>query len=373
MESLRTVNPFKISVVNSSFGRVTTFSTELGQTLKAAVGYRGGVLFATDIKDKKHPFSTVFVHMDTEGANHAYLEADGIMPSFFLSPEGEAFMSIEPYDPDKDMEISIPLFNREEVERPSKGSRPFLGDFVGNFNTFAILYDVNPWDRHKPDKMLAIEFKNGKIKKKNQVKIPLPTNNSIRIQDEHIHLLALEGEKWLHRSIDEKGNILRERWINPTQRFFSQVLCLSFEKESHILQINEGMLFMQIVSPEGVTEDQFLFDIQDPFYNTWPAVLVGPDTYIVKFNNEFGNGWFTMVGRELVEFYYSKGVNGYKNLITGEVFAMEMHELIIFEVVARQENAYAVLFYPYGNTQPKKEQIIVLERTVDTRNAATEH
>ena len=125
MESLRTVNPFKISVVNSSFGRVTTFSTELGQTLKAAVGYREGVLFATDIKDKKHPFSTVFVHMDTEGANHAYLETDGIMPSFFLSPEGRPLCRSN-RTTRQGYGNRNPLFNREEVERPSKGSRPFL-------------------------------------------------------------------------------------------------------------------------------------------------------------------------------------------------------------------------------------------------------
>ena len=82
--------------------------------------------------------------------------------------------------------------------------------------------------------------RNDKIKKKHNIKVPLPRNNKVFIENNEIHLLSTYGNVWLHRQIDELGNLKRERKIKPSQDYFWQILSVSFTKNSYILCEENG-------------------------------------------------------------------------------------------------------------------------------------
>ena len=355
MKNLNKINPFKSTVVKTDFGIITTLVAETKFfSTKDSINYKDETLLAIDV-DGVGAYTSVYTIIDNEGNHESFLEEDGILPKLFLSPENEAFVSVSPYDPDNDLFISIPIFNRENIEMPKK-NRAFLGKFIDTVKQFSIIYDVDIWSDTKPDKLLAIEFQNGVIKKKHNVKIPLPRDNKVFIADNEIHLLANNGKSWLHRQIDERGNIIRERLIKSNQEYFWEILSLSFEKNSYILCEDEGKISVEIVSENGKCESKELADIGNEFFNTWKPVKISDNTYTTQFNGEFGNGWFTIENDQLLELFYGKDEKGYKNLLTNETLQMDYEDLCIVSINKTTENAYAVVFYPMSND---KELIIV--------------
>jgi len=364
MKSLDKINPFKSTVVKTNFGTVTTLVVDSGITEHGSINIEGKTLLANyvDATDKSYKYRLVYTLIDGEGKHESFLEDEGILPTLFLSPDNEAYVSVQLYHPDKDLEISIPVFNRENTDLP-KENRPFVGEFIGTTKQFSIFYHVDLWSDTKPDKLLAIEFKNGSIKKKHTIKIPLPKKNKIFITANEIHLLAKESNGWLHRQIDETGNTIRERLIRqPNAKFFREILSLSFKKESYILFEKEGRISVEIISSDGKCESKELADIKDGFYTTWQPVKTAEDMYVTRFNNEFGNGWFTIKNGQLLELFYSKGEKGYKNLLTNEVLPMNNEILFISSVNKTTENNYAVVFYPKTDKETKNKKLIVLNR-----------
>ncbi|NDV59308.1 hypothetical protein [Bacteroides sp. 519] len=363
MKKLEEVNPFKSTVVKTDFGTITTLLTESGISEHGSISFESKTLLANYVYAKNETYKLVYTVVDKEGKHESFAENDGILPMLFLSPENEAYVSVVPYDPDKELEISIPVFNRESIDLP-KGSRPFVGKFIGTTKLFSIFYDVDLWSDTKPDKLLAVEFKNGAIKKKHNVKISLPRNNKIFIADNEIHLLANDGKSWLHRQIDEKGNVVRERKIQPTKNCFSEIFNLSFNENSYIWCAKGGEISLEIVSPNGKCESKKLADIGGEFYNTWKPVKISADTYVATFNGDLGNGWFTIKNDQILELFYSKGEKGYKNLLTNEVLQMNNENLCISSVNKTVENGYAVVFYPMTERGIKNKELIILNREI---------
>jgi hypothetical protein len=366
MKNLDKVNPFKSTVVKTDFGIVTTLVAEIGVSSGAmeAIGYKGKTLLANNVDAKErsgHLYNVVYTIIDNEGNHESFIEDDGILPTLFLSPENEVFVSVQPYDPDNDLGISIPVFNRENTETP-KRDRPFLGDFIGTTKQFSILYYADIWSDTKPDKLLAVEFQNGAIKKKHNVKIPLPRNNKIFIADNEIHLLAIDGKVWLHRQIDEKGNVIRERKIQSKQEYFWQILSLSFDRNSYILCEQEGQISVEVISANGKCESKELANIGNEFFNAWKPEKIADDTYVTKFTTEFGNGWFTIKNDQLLELFYGKEVKGYKNLLTNEILEMDNENLSIWSVNKTTENAYSVVLCPSFNSEIINKELIILNR-----------
>lgn len=68
------------------------------------------------------------------------------------------------YHPDKDLDIILPLFDRENLTYP-KPKRPIVGNFMGICHNFSIFHNVDIFSDTKPDKLIAVEFKNDDIKK----------------------------------------------------------------------------------------------------------------------------------------------------------------------------------------------------------------
>ena len=363
MKNLDKVNPFKTSDIKTDFGTVTTMVTEIGLSQHGSINCWDKTLLANYIYAKDETYHLVYTLMDNEGKHESFEEDDGILPKLFLSPNHEPYVSVQPYDPDNDLEISIPVFNRENTDLP-KRNRPFLGDYIGTVKQFSIFFDVDIWSDTKHDKLLAIEFKNEAIKKKHNIKIPMPRENKVFISNNEIHLLTKVEKGWLHRQINESGKILRERLIQSNQKYFWQVLSLSFENVSYILCGQKGRISVEIISAKGECENKELADIGDGFFNTWRPVKIADGTYVIRFNGEFGNGWFTIRNDQLIELFYSKGESGYKNLLANKVLQMNNENLVIASLNKTTDNSYAVVFYPMTDRETKNRELIILNRVI---------
>lgn len=363
MKNIEKIDPFEITVEKTSFGVITTLFTEVEVSAKDSISFGTQSLLTNYIYKENESYNLVYTVVGTDGTIESFVEDDGILPTQFLNPDGENYISLVPYHPDKELEISIPVFNRENVDAP-KGNRPFVGEFIGVSNQFSLFYDVDFWSDTKPDKMLAIEFKNGVVKKKHNINVQLPRDNKIFIENNEIHLLTKEGNSWVHRQIDEKGNEIKQRRFKTISKLFLQILSLSFDKSSYLLAQEKGKISIEMVDENGENARIDLIDIKDPFFNTWRPVKIAEDTFVTRFNGEFGNGWFTTKNDLLLEIFYSKGEKGYKNLLTEEVMELKWDNLVISSINKTQDNSYTVVFYPMTEGPDKNRELIILNRKV---------
>ncbi len=317
---------------------------------------------ANKVYNKDLTYRLVYSTVDVDGKMESYGEYDGILPTLFLSPAGENYVSIVIYDPDKVLEISVPVFDRERLERPKSG-RPLSLEYIGSSHEYAILYDVDIWSDTKPDEMMSIEFDKEGIKKKHRIKIPFPRDNKIYIENHQIHLLAKDGRKFLHRQIDAKGKLIRERILRLNTVHFLQILKLSFAENSYLLCEEKGRVFIEKISANGDSTSIDLVDIGSSFYSTWLPVKVAEDVVITRFTVEDANGWISTRKDQLVEFFLSDQ-KGYKNLVNNEFIKMELEHLVISSLNKTTENAYALVFYPMTDRNTMNTKLLVLNRKI---------
>nr|WP_295867609.1 hypothetical protein [uncultured Chitinophaga sp.] len=365
MNNNKTVAPFQIETTRTAAAVVTRLTAATGVSHKDNLNCGDQTLMANYVYNDRS-YDTVYTLMDAVGVViESYEEEDGILPTLFNSPTEEPFVSVVPYHPDKELEISIPVFNREQTEKP-KGNRPFTGNFIGVVKDTALFYDVDPWSDKKPDKMLGIVFKDGIIKKKNNIKVPPPAQNKVYVAGEEIHLLTEEGDQLTHRLLNEKGEEIRRRQFSLADKYAREIIHLSFDDNSCLLTEEEGKLELAIVDAEGNITQKPLFVLGDPLFNTWPPVSIGPGAFALRFNTEFGNGWMVIRNHQLVELFYSKGVQGYKNLVTGELISIPEKKLIISGLNKTRENALAVIIYPKTDKPKEGKTLIIINRTITT-------
>ncbi len=358
MKNIDKIYCFNNSTENSEFEKITTLTVGTEISTKGSIIYNEGSLLTNYIYREDGTYDLVYTIIDVFGNEESYKENDGVLPTLFLNPSLENYVSVIPYHPTKELEISIPIFNRENIEIP-KGNRPFVGNFIGVSNKYSLFYDVDMWSDTKPDKLLAIEFKEKGIKKKYNVKVPLPRNNKIFINNDEIHLLSIDKNGWLHRQIDEKGNEIRKRNIKSTRSFFWQILSLSFEEDSYILSEKKGKIHIETITRECTCITQEVADIKDEFFNTWQPIKISEHTFVTRFNGEFGNGWLTTRKNELLELYYSKDVKGFKEIKTGRTLLLSEDNLVISSLNKTKENNYSVILYPMTDRETKNKIIIL--------------
>ncbi|MCS4533015.1 hypothetical protein [Neisseria montereyensis] len=367
MNNLKEINPFKTTVKKSDFGILTTLEVDFDLSAKSGICLGEKTLLATDIYEMGDEYTTlVYTLIDKNGQMQSFVEEEGILPNFFKSPDEHIFVYVQPYDPDKDLDICIPVFNRENYEYP-KRKRPFVGTFAGILGNYSILHDnwSNTWDDNKPDKMRAVEFKDGKVKKDHNSKIPLPKDNKIYVGSDEIHLLAYTPKGAIHRQIDIKANVIQERKLTLKVPFFREILHLSFTEDSQLISTKKGKIFLERVSKNGESEVSELIDIKDDIYATFKPEKIAENTFAIRFVKEFGNGWFVIREGKLLEFFYgNKGKKGYKNLLTDELIPMDDEDLIITELHKTAENNYTVIFYLRTEQGAKNKKLIILNRKV---------
>ncbi|WP_077405784.1 hypothetical protein [Cellulophaga omnivescoria] len=364
MKNIEKISPFIFTNQESSFGVVTTLEIPNGISVKNSISYKDQTLVASYAYNEDGGYNLVYTIIDNKGKAENFKEEDGVLPTLFFSPSLENYVSVVPYHPSKQLEISIPLFNREETKLP-KGNRPFTGKFIGVSNQFSIFYDVDIWNDKKPDKLLAIEFKDNILKKKHNIKVPLPRNNKIFIQNNEIHLLSNAGTTWLHRQIDEKGKEIKRREFIASTNFFREIISLSFDSNSFVLTEENGKLSIETISVNATCTSKLLVDIKDELFNTWQPEKINVNTCIVRFNAEFGNGWLVIKKDKILELFYSKDTRGFKNLINGEVIEFSYSNLIISNINKTSDNGYAVVMYPVVERKEKNKEMLVLQRKLE--------
>lgn len=360
MKNLDKVTPYTSSVIQGDMGTMTTLVAETAISAKDSISFGEKTLLTNYVYAKNGTYKLIYTTVEIDGNIDNYVEDDGILPTLFLSPDQENYVSVIPYHPDKELEISIPIFHREDVEIP-KGHRPFTGNFIGTTEAYSIFHDVDFY-ANKPDKILAIEFINGKLRKKNNIKIPLPANNRIAISNKAIHLLANHGSLLLHREIDEKGNVTRQREIDANDIDVLQILSSSFDKDSYLLAQEKNKIIIEKIDAAGASAIIELVDFPDPLFNTWQPVKIADDTFVTRFNSEFGNGWLTTKNDQLLELFYSKGEQGYRNLLTNELLPIHRDKLIISSINKTRDRGYAVVLYPMADDTAGNAELIVLNR-----------
>lgn len=360
MKNLDKVAPYTASITQGNLGTMTTLLAKTAISAKDSISFGEKTLLTSYVYEKNGTYQLIYTTVEIDGSIDNYVEDDGILPTLFLSPDQENYVSIIPYHPDKELEISIPIFHREDVEMP-KGNRPYTGNFIGTTAACSIFHDVDFYD-NKPDKILAIEFINGKLKKKNTIKVPLPANNRITISNKAIHLLANDGSLLQHREIDDKGNVTRQREIDAEGIDVLQILSSSFDKESYLLAQEKEKIIIKKIDANGASDIIELAVFADPFFNTWQPVQIADDTFVTRFNSEFGNGWLTTKNDQLLELFYSKGEQGYRNLLTNELLPIPRDNLVIASINKTTDHAYAVVLYPMTDDQAANAELIVLNR-----------
>ncbi|WP_212002638.1 hypothetical protein [Chitinophaga sp. HK235] len=366
MKNIETVSPFDIETSKTASGTITVLTAAIGLSHHGNLSLDGQSLIGTYV-DNNRSYDLVYTLIDADGqVINSYKEDDGILPQFFTSPAGKGYVSVIPYDPDKELEISIPLFDREHLEKP-KGNKPFMGDLKGVVNNAVVFFDMDSLSDKKPDKMLVLEFKEEVLKKKNNVKIPLPAKNKMHIINHGIHLLARDNGQWVHRQVDEKGNEIKTRTISTSQAWFREILQLSFSGSSYLLTNTGSQLEILTLDTDGNVTKELLYDLGDELYNTWRPAQVGDNTCVVRFNTGEGNGWLVLRNGQLLELFYSKGQQGYKNLLTGEIIEMPVDNLILSGLNKTRENAYAVMFYPRTDKSEKNKRLIILNRELSLK------
>lgn len=362
MKNLSPVQPFQASVTATGHGVLTTLTVDTSLSAKESIASDEKSLLTNYVYREDGTYQLVYTVVGRDGQAEHFAEDDGILPTLFLSPSQQAWVSIVPYHPDKELEISIPVFRREQVE-PPKGKRPFVGDFIGCTETAAIFHDAD-WSDTKPDKMLVMQFENGLLKKKSNLKLALPGNNKVVVNRASIDLLAHVDDHWLHREIDEQGNELRRRIIAARGMYGLQILALSFDGDSYLLAQHAGQLVIVKIDMAGNSEIINLIAFEDEFFNTWRPEAIGDDTFVTRFNCEFGNGWLTTRKDQLLELYYSKDERGYRNLLNGELLQLPHDNLVISSLNRTARHAYAVVLYPMAGDDDSTRQLLVLNRTL---------
>lgn len=366
MENHKVINSFKTHISELPGGRLVRLELAQGLSFKDSIVSERGLLLAYTAYHKRSTNQLIYSLIDEQGSTTSFVEAEGILPTLFLAPDATSYVSLIPYHPDKELEVSIPIFDREGHKLP-KGNRPFLGDFIGTLGANSLFFECDPWSSGKPDKLLYMAFKDGQLKKKKQVKIPLPRKNKRYVDALGLHLFGRAEEEgtWLHRLLDAEGQVVRQRELHSDRAFYREVVELSFDAVSYLLAEEEGgSLLLECVQPDGRIERKLLYSFGDFLYNTWPPVKVAEDTYVIRFNDGFGNGWLTINKGELLELFYNKDVaKGYRNLLTDELLDLGQGQLILADIQPCSEG-YAAIFYPStSEDQQPKELLIFFHKT----------
>ncbi|MGY0037612.1 hypothetical protein [Pedobacter sp. NJ-S-72] len=165
MKNIEKTIPFKIEIKHTELGTVTLLTAESGISDKGSITFENNKTLLASYVYNATSYNLIYTIIDSNGdVEDSFMEDDGILPTLFISPGKQNYVSIVPYHPDKEFEISIPIFNRDALELP-KGNRPFIGDFINTCTHYSIFHDVDIWSDTKPDKMMSIEFKDNMIKK----------------------------------------------------------------------------------------------------------------------------------------------------------------------------------------------------------------
>ncbi|WP_334323472.1 hypothetical protein [Gilliamella apicola] len=96
---------FKAHYLQTALGPMTILKSPAGISIKEAINYQNKPIIACNCYySESDPYSSqvIYVVLEPDLQNPTYyLESDGILPEFFINPEGKLYTAIEVYHPDK--------------------------------------------------------------------------------------------------------------------------------------------------------------------------------------------------------------------------------------------------------------------------------
>ncbi|MFA4867562.1 MAG: hypothetical protein WC623_05160 [Pedobacter sp.] len=157
MQEVVPFKKFKTETEQTGAALVTILTAEHEISVREQIETAAGTLIAFYFYNSRGLYKLIYTIVAKNGTVQAYAEPDGILSTLLKGPDQQPWVSIIPYHPDKELEISVPLFQPGLTEIP-KGKRPFPGQFICQVNQSAVFYDVDIWSDLKPDRLLNIEL-----------------------------------------------------------------------------------------------------------------------------------------------------------------------------------------------------------------------
>ncbi len=349
--------PYEVKLADNLV--ITRVKYPNGFTYSDSIDQFDGIIVACQLYKTDSSYDLAYLTFNNNGdLQSQHVESEGILPSFLKDIKNDVWISLTSTHSEK--EITIPISDRKSVFK-LKETRSFTGDFIGVIESGAILFDIDLWSEKKPDRIMCITFKGNELNQKKIVKIEFPKKNSIVIENNEIHLLAKEDVGFLHREIDDKGVLKRSRTLDLDGYYIREGLRLNFNHISLVLAENDLGLYLLKIDPDGSLDATQISVLDDQLFNTWKPLKVDKETYVIRFNTEFGNGWMTFRNGELMECFYSKNVTGYKCLLTNRIIELGIKKPILAGInLAGDEKIAIIVYYLSEEKQKSKELIIII-------------
>lgn len=297
--------------------------------------------------NSKGSYHVIYAVMNASGNIGAVLhEPEGILPTLFHAPGGALWVTLTPYHPDKEQEVFLPVAERANFT-PLKPGRQFPGDFIGTIENSALCWQQETFSDKKPDKLLLLQYKDGNVQKKKELKIEQPNRNKPLVAQGKVYLISWGEDGLLCRIMDLEGKILSSRKLAFYPEQF-EVLAVSEAGEISLFYTDAGgeMGVCKIAANGDVTRTAALTTGLD-IYSTWPVLWLNADTFLLKFTHEEGNGWIVIRNNTAVEcFVQGKSDGLFTDLVSNKNIRLHDKALILWDAVKLGEHRYALSFYP---------------------------
>lgn len=290
-------------------------------------------------------------------------ETAGMLPSVFHAPDGALWLSVTPYHPDKELETFLPVSGRDNVT-PLKPGRPFAGKFIGTIGQQVLSWMDEVFSDKKPDKLLVLNFENGQVKKKKEIKVDMPQRNKAIVANDKTYLLCRHADGLLLRTMDTAGKILSsaQLTLRPAQFEF---LSVSSNDTIRLFYTGKGgAAGICEISADGTMNSIPLLETGLDFYSTWPATALGNNSFLIRFTHEKGNGWILIREQRVVECFLQNKADGlYTDLVSNAVIRVRNKAAVLADAAMQDNSVYALVFRPNSNEGGPGE-IIILQRSM---------
>lgn len=319
-------------------------------------------------------------YLENEGEDPECEDPTLLLANMFIGPDYQPYTLLEVNQFKKKSNVIIPLLNRQYTVLPytvlPKSIRLANGDFKGVVNQSSIFYhivdSVSYETYRQPDQLTLLKLKHNGVYTFRQNEIPLPKSNHFFIHpsNNEFHLLApAPGEDgWLHRQIDEKGNIINSRIIKVDKGFYpNRALVLSFSETSRVLSLNgENLIYLITISPEGKIKQDVLFQHEHIIQYIHDSIQISEHTYVVIFSDtNYTLNWITIRHDEVIEGFIQHQDGHFLNVLTQETFQLSQRKLRILKIIKIQDDKYGIIFlYQHYETDGLTE-LIVMSRKID--------
>lgn len=345
------------------FGLITTIKTLFALYAVDSCWSKKGVLLVNYILENENESISsrlVYTFIDERGEIKEIIGGNDKLPILFISPKKENCVLLQQERSEQLCVFSVnDALKKEQLMHQEKlDSIRFAGIVKSN----SIFYGVDIWNENREDVLFSINFQDDKVQSEVFQKIPFPKGNKISVRQDEIHLITEVESGWLHRQLDEEGKELKERILDFDLPFVHEALILSFTSNSYLLTEENGEIGIVEIDLMGDCSYGKLYDIGDEFFGTWFPVQINKNTSVVQFTTEFGNGWLVVKEDELLELFYNKNKQGYRNLLTNEVLYIGDNDLTMSSISPSGDNKFGIIFHPRKRRKEYYNEIYILQR-----------